>query len=204
MKLQRPGEGGKKSRYGGERVQEKRKGIELGNTIKVEMYLASGSSLAELQYGYKIGKSTLSAIIQQVCQVLWRNLRAMVMSPPNPDMWIQISKEFANKAYFPNCIGALDGKHVRLIQPPHSGSMTRDGIKSEDMNCPAPLPDINSTHTGRAIHEADNVRTKLTNYFLCEGRYRFVEFEPRGAARHRAVQVLARGSERSARYRAVM
>ncbi|XP_012546308.1 uncharacterized protein LOC105841711 [Bombyx mori] len=86
-------------------------------------YLASGCSLAELQYGYKIGKSTLSAIIRQVCQVLWRNLKTMVMSPPTKEMWKQISAQFENKAYFPNCIGALDGKHVRLIQPPESGSM---------------------------------------------------------------------------------
>lgn len=45
------------------------------------------------------------------------------MSPPTREMWIQISEQFENKAYFPNCIGALDGKHVRLIQPPESGSM---------------------------------------------------------------------------------
>ncbi|GBP64375.1 hypothetical protein EVAR_43152_1 [Eumeta japonica] len=149
------------SRYGvRESAGEKEKGIELGNTIKVEMmsvasfdflydcvenglkpsedairycispkeklivtlrYLASGSLLAELQYGYKIGKSTLSAIIQQVCQVLWRNLRAMVMNPPTTDMWIQISKEFANKAYFTNCIGALDGKHRLHQQQPAAG-----------------------------------------------------------------------------------
>lgn len=45
------------------------------------------------------------------------------MSPPTKELWTQISIQFENKAYFPNCIGALDGKHIRLIQPPESGSM---------------------------------------------------------------------------------
>ncbi|XP_034838224.1 protein ALP1-like [Maniola jurtina] len=287
-------------------------------------YLATGSSFAELQYGYKIGKSTISGIIKQVCQVLWRNLKTLVMSPPTKEIWTQISIQFENKAYFPNCVGALDGKHVRLIQPPESGSMyynykhffslvlmalcdanycfiwidvgaygkdsdsgvfketslfkklsenslnlpeprsitnnesdafklpyvivadeafamtknlmrpyggkmlskeknifnyrlslarryvectfgimcnkwrilhrpidvkidfavdivkaicvlhnlvrMRDGINQDDMINPAPLPNVNPTNSGRAIHEVDNIRTKFTNYFVTEGK----------------------------------
>lgn len=59
---------------------------------------------------------------------------------------------------------------VKAICVLHNFVRTRDGIKSEDMNFPAPLPDINPTNTGRPIHEADNVRTKLTNYFVSEGK----------------------------------
>lgn len=45
------------------------------------------------------------------------------MSPPTKEMWKQISAQFENKAYFPNYIGVLNGKHVRLIQAPESASM---------------------------------------------------------------------------------
>lgn len=45
------------------------------------------------------------------------------MNPPNKEKWIQIAEVFKTKAFFPNCIGALDGKHIRLVQPPNSGSM---------------------------------------------------------------------------------
>lgn len=30
---------------------------------------------------------------------------------------------FAKKAHFPNCFGSVDGKHVRVIKPQHSGSL---------------------------------------------------------------------------------
>ena len=38
-------------------------------------------------------------------------------TPSTTAEWKHIAKEFHNKWNFPNCIGALDGKHV-LIQPP--------------------------------------------------------------------------------------
>lgn len=45
------------------------------------------------------------------------------MSEPTKDKWIEISKGFEINAKFPNCIGALDGKHIRMIQPQNSGSL---------------------------------------------------------------------------------
>lgn len=45
------------------------------------------------------------------------------MQEPNKQKWIDISNEFEKHANFPNCIGALDGKHIRMIQPPDSGSI---------------------------------------------------------------------------------
>jgi len=31
--------------------------------------------------------------------------------------------EFERTANFPLCLGAVDGKHIRVIKPEHSGSM---------------------------------------------------------------------------------
>lgn len=86
-------------------------------------YLASGCSIGELHYEYLMGKSTAAAIIRQVCEVIWRKLKNIVMSEPTKEQWLEISKGFEEKAKFPNCIGALDGKHIRLIQPKTSGSL---------------------------------------------------------------------------------
>lgn len=36
--------------------------------------------------------------------------------------WIDIAEGFKKKAHFPNCLGAIDGKHVRMKQPKNSGS----------------------------------------------------------------------------------
>nr|CAI5866954.1 unnamed protein product [Callosobruchus analis] len=49
-------------------------------------------------------------------------MKDKVMPEPSGADWIRIADEFENRANFPNCIGALDGKHVRLVKPDHSGS----------------------------------------------------------------------------------
>lgn len=36
--------------------------------------------------------------------------------------WVEIADQFYTRTNFPNVIGALDGKHIRLIQPDNSGS----------------------------------------------------------------------------------
>lgn len=38
-------------------------------------------------------------------------------------MWLKIAKEFNKRANFPNCLGAVDGKHIRIIKPERSGSL---------------------------------------------------------------------------------
>lgn len=38
-------------------------------------------------------------------------------------MWLKIAKEFNERANFPNCLGAVDGKHIRIIKPERSGSL---------------------------------------------------------------------------------
>jgi hypothetical protein len=44
------------------------------------------------------------------------------MSVPNSEKWKAISDAFFEKWNFPNCVGAIDGKHVVLQAPPSSGS----------------------------------------------------------------------------------
>lgn len=36
--------------------------------------------------------------------------------------WLEKADIFFERANFPNCLGALDGKHVRIVQPDFSGS----------------------------------------------------------------------------------
>ena len=42
--------------------------------------------------------------------------------PSSQEEWIQISDDFNNKWNYPCCIGAIDGKHIRIRQPPGTGS----------------------------------------------------------------------------------
>lgn len=39
------------------------------------------------------------------------------MKPPSSEEWLQISNMFEERANFPNCVGSIDGKHIRVINP---------------------------------------------------------------------------------------
>lgn len=79
--------------------------------------------MTDLHIYFRIGLSTISSIIKQVCKLIWETLRNAYLRIPDVTEWKIIAKGFENNANFPNCIGALDGKHIRLIKPQHSGSM---------------------------------------------------------------------------------
>ncbi|CAN7946532.1 unnamed protein product [Ixodes pacificus] len=42
--------------------------------------------------------------------------------PSSAEEWLQIAAGFEQRWEFPNCIGALDGKHIRITCPQESGS----------------------------------------------------------------------------------
>lgn len=42
---------------------------------------------------------------------------------PSEREWLNIAEDFAIIANFPHCLGAVDGKHIRIIKPTKSGSM---------------------------------------------------------------------------------
>jgi hypothetical protein len=42
--------------------------------------------------------------------------------PTTEGEWIQVGNEFERKWDFPNCLGAVDGKHVKITAPTGSGS----------------------------------------------------------------------------------
>jgi hypothetical protein len=46
----------------------------------------------------------------------------LLQMPQSSDDWKRIAKTFQDRWDFPNTIGAMDGKHIKIRQPPHSGS----------------------------------------------------------------------------------
>lgn len=50
-------------------------------------------------------------------------MKAEVIPHPTRQRWLDIAEKFNQIANFPNCIGAVDGKHIRIKKPPRSGSL---------------------------------------------------------------------------------
>lgn len=85
--------------------------------------MATGSSFKSLSFSFRVGASTISKIVKGTVNVLWNILQPLHMPPPSKECFTQTSKEFCNLWNFPNCMGCIDGKHVRISCPPHSGTM---------------------------------------------------------------------------------
>uniref|UniRef100_A0A1Y1MU88 DDE Tnp4 domain-containing protein n=1 Tax=Photinus pyralis TaxID=7054 RepID=A0A1Y1MU88_PHOPY len=85
-------------------------------------YLAEGCSMQEIATNFYMGKTTVHIIIKQTCSVLWDVLSPIHLKPPTGTEFVKISKGFYQRWNMPNCLGALDGKHIQIQAPAHSGS----------------------------------------------------------------------------------
>ncbi|KAM4026934.1 uncharacterized protein ACNLHF_008145 [Anomaloglossus baeobatrachus] len=101
-----------------------RKSISAEERLLITLrFLATGESYTSLHLQFRVGKSTISEIVRCTCGVIWEKLQPMVMPSPTEETWLQVAAGFQTVANFPNCIGAVDGKHVRVQKPPRSGSL---------------------------------------------------------------------------------
>ncbi|KAI8118956.1 Protein ALP1-like [Lucilia cuprina] len=75
-------------------------------------YLAYGTSLQSLAYKHKLGKSTIREVVLSTCTVLWNLLSPIYLCEPTTSQYADIADEFNSKWNMPNCVGAIDGKHV--------------------------------------------------------------------------------------------
>lgn len=75
-------------------------------------YLASGDSMMSISYAYRIGHNTSSKIIRETCEAIWTVLKDTIFIEAKAETWSKIATEFNDLWQFPNCVGAVDGKHV--------------------------------------------------------------------------------------------
>lgn len=85
-------------------------------------YLAEGCSMQELAWCYRVGKSIAHYVIKETTSVLWEKLCPLVLPEPTREQFEEISMQFYERWDMPNCFGAVDGKHVSIQAPKHSGS----------------------------------------------------------------------------------
>lgn len=76
-----------------------------------------------MHYIFRIGISTIAEIVREVCAAIWFCLKDICLPETTKEKWLQIANGFLQRANYPHCLGACDGKHIRIIAPANSGSM---------------------------------------------------------------------------------
>lgn len=86
-------------------------------------YLATGESQRSLSFSFRMGKATVSTIVKETCHALWEGLQGEYLKvPQTAEEWAKIGSGFEMEWNFPNCFGALDGKHICMECPKNGGS----------------------------------------------------------------------------------
>nr|CAH7725202.1 unnamed protein product [Callosobruchus chinensis] len=69
-------------------------------------YLATGCSFKDLHYTFQCETSTAQEIVFDVCEKIWQHLRDICIRELTEAEWLNMVAG-----------GAIDGKHIKLIQP---------------------------------------------------------------------------------------
>lgn len=72
--------------------------------------------------GFCVGHSTAAKIVVETAIALYEILAPEFLKAPDTTEWKRIAHEYGQMWNFPNCVGAIDGKHIGLQAPSHSGS----------------------------------------------------------------------------------
>ncbi|XP_055922968.1 putative nuclease HARBI1 [Eupeodes corollae] len=85
-------------------------------------YLASGSIQRHVSSVYRISKQDFGKILDDVCIALCEVLVGYIPKLDAPH-FVEIANQFNIQWNLPNCIGAIDGKHVAIKCPQNAGSL---------------------------------------------------------------------------------
>lgn len=89
--------------------------------ITFERYFAQGNWQSHFAHIYRLARNECNIIVQQVSNAILIELKNEVMQVTEEN-WIKLANEFNYKWQFPNCLGAIDGKHIPLKKPKNTGS----------------------------------------------------------------------------------
>ncbi|KAM6992687.1 uncharacterized protein LKV04_008658 [Tautogolabrus adspersus] len=86
-------------------------------------FLATGESFRSLSHQFQVGLSTIRQFVPETCAAIYKVLKDKYLKCPDTvEEWQQVADGFRAQWNFPNCLGALDGKHVNIRPPPGTGS----------------------------------------------------------------------------------
>lgn len=86
-------------------------------------FLATGESHRSLAFQFRISHSWISTIIREVLVAICHRLKNIAIPEPTQCSLSKVANDFYEMWNFPNCCGAIDGKHIRIVCPDNSGSL---------------------------------------------------------------------------------
>lgn len=101
-----------------------RKPLEPALKVAVTLrFLATGDSFKTLGFQFRVAPNTISCFVPQVCRAIVAAYGDTELKMPNnAEEWKKVGYGFHKRWNFPHALGALDGKHIRVRNPPRSGS----------------------------------------------------------------------------------
>lgn len=86
------------------------------------LYLATGETFRFLAFQYRVHHSTIGRIVEKCLGSIITHFLERAIPTPTAKSFKQVIDDFFLKWNFPNCCGAIDGKHVRIKCPSKAGS----------------------------------------------------------------------------------
>ena len=92
-------------------------------SVPASTRLASGESQESLLWSFRPGRTTVSKIVRETCEAIWKVLSPIYLRSPSTEQERkQMSNDFEEIGNLPHCIGPIDGKHIAIEYPKKSGS----------------------------------------------------------------------------------
>ena len=72
---------------------------------------------------FRVHRPTIGKIIYETCEaIITKYMDEVISCPTTADGWRNIATGFSERWSFKHTVEAIDGKHIRITAPPHSGS----------------------------------------------------------------------------------
>ena len=95
-------------------------GLRVAITLR---YLATGDSYKTLGYAFRVASNTISLIVPDTCRAIISVYGDTELKlPQSPEEWKEVAHCYEERWNLPHCIGAMDGKHIRIRNPALAGS----------------------------------------------------------------------------------
>lgn len=72
---------------------------------------------------YRISQASSSKIVYETCRIIYEELSKTEFMEYTEDNWLTVADGFLEKWNMPNCVGAIDGKHIKIMRPSNAGSL---------------------------------------------------------------------------------